>query len=744
MHPHSAHCVSSCEGAQRGVLATRAFLTAHVNPGSNCAQARMGWTRACVHTADLPLFARIQTASLLAVACVVQGGGGMRRRRMPVTPDPDPAGMALRIEGLQLPVQRAGAYDDDDDLPQGQPGTVQDQSTCALLLPHSASGAGRAQRQPYRVSPDAPQPTGPGPGDGDVGFGATHSSHSAGQATVLVPLSSWRRVGPGSVQVLRDAQPEGPHSRVAAAEPDIWQWLQSLDAEASTSGTEAFGRSLSLAAARAPHPADGCAPRLPTAAANSPDPGTQQLQAVGSGAALPGLVSPSRTPPASVGTGSSKRLTRAIMACRHWRQLAALAQERSSSGCGPPNALHLGAFLSRLSRFLPNPKPGGQEAADLLAFMGYLESMAGAQLEASCEQPLPASWARHVEQQQQTPQQQQLGRSSVGMGPRQVASVIGALARLKYLRRPPAKLVHLAAAVAWPRLLHYAPAELTQLLWALATLRHRPGPDWMHQACRAALARAREYTPRELSTVLWALASLKYSPGRAWTSRWLGQVGVQMQAMSAYDLSQTLWALAALRVPREALPEGWADTALARAAEVLRPGACRPQDVCNALCAMAALRLRPRPMLLSDAFNAAAIDSAALARCRPIDLAHLLWAAAALHYRPWPNTMRGILQGLRDAAHKLTAQDVGQALWALGSMQYQPQRAAMHAMLSRLLALLPAAAGDVGREAAALPQALAMAVWAMAKLRMRPRPQLIGCLMDAAQRLAPHFSPQVS
>ncbi|GLC46973.1 hypothetical protein PLESTM_002002400 [Pleodorina starrii] len=361
------------------------------------------------------------------------------------------------------------------------------------------------------------------------------------------------------------------------------------------------------------------------------------------------------------------------------------------------------------------------------------------------------------------------------LGPRQLATSLAALARMRSVGWPVAEdRALLGAAVAlsgfW-QLESFPSQELTTLVYSLAKLGHHPGRTWLEAACDAAAGAAaqRHMCARQLSTFLWALATLRHQPGEAFMTAWTKAAVRAMARFSAYDISQALWALATLHRARSppplaaagataaaelllpcatapalphGLPEVFVRAALGRAKAVLRSagggrGDCVPQDVCNILWAVSQLQLGPpRAWVTVVASALLSAPDAAIASCRPADLAGLLWALARM--LPASPPPRGEMLRVVRAAARLVGQcgeqDMSNIFWALGSMRFVPPPRVMHAFGLRLLQLCV--------QGAAGPQLLSTALWCCVRLHVPPRPALLRQLLAAAARSAPQFDPR--
>lgn len=54
--------------------------------------------------------------------------------------------------------------------------------------------------------------------------------------------------------------------------------------------------------------------------------------------------------------------------------------------------------------------------------------------------------------------------------------------------------------------------DISNTLWALATLRHHPGKELMAAAARQAVLTAQQFKPQEVANTLWSFAILGHHP----------------------------------------------------------------------------------------------------------------------------------------------------------------------------------------------------------------------------------------
>eukprot|EP00887_Chlorella_sp_A99_P006564 scaffold3.g6564.t1 len=112
------------------------------------------------------------------------------------------------------------------------------------------------------------------------------------------------------------------------------------------------------------------------------------------------------------------------------------------------------------------------------------------------------------------------------------------------LRRCPQKLMQVLCREALPLLPQFKPQELSNLLWALATMGHYPGDTTVARISEAAVACAERMKAQEVANTCWAWATLRFFPGAAaleamLAACWHGGV----ERFKSQDIGNALWAL---------------------------------------------------------------------------------------------------------------------------------------------------------------------------------------------------------
>ena len=175
----------------------------------------------------------------------------------------------------------------------------------------------------------------------------------------------------------------------------------------------------------------------------------------------------------------------------------------------------------------------------------------------------------------------------------------------------------------------------------------------------AALARPQEFKPQELTNLLWAFATLKRRHARLFEA--LGEVATgRMGEFTPQGLSQTVWAFSKLNLSKHSLLLAAAAAALPRLASY------DPQSVATLAWAFANLEVEHRPLM-------AAVSQHASARPTAFDSAsasQLLWALSRLSDGVEPLAVEALARRLREVAS--AGLEPKQLLYALGALAKLP------------------------------------------------------------------------
>lgn len=76
------------------------------------------------------------------------------------------------------------------------------------------------------------------------------------------------------------------------------------------------------------------------------------------------------------------------------------------------------------------------------------------------------------------------------------------------------ELLTAMAAQAMQRLQHFNSQNISNTLWAFASLNHHPGPMLLKVLQRELVHKLRQFTPQGIENVLWAFATLGHHPGK--------------------------------------------------------------------------------------------------------------------------------------------------------------------------------------------------------------------------------------
>jgi hypothetical protein len=275
--------------------------------------------------------------------------------------------------------------------------------------------------------------------------------------------------------------------------------------------------------------------------------------------------------------------------------------------------------------------------------------------------------------------------------------------------RPSLAWVDAALSAASRDLASLQPQGAVQLLWALATLRHRPSAGFMRQALARLQLELHVLPPEGFASVLWSLVSLGYSPGDTWWSSCWYCLAHKAGAMGAFEVASVAAAAAALQADP---PPGVIAALSARGLAVL-PGAA-PAVAARLLLALAQLGWQPRASSsdgsdgVSDGSGgnsrteAAAVLSAcgaalrsAAATASPSDALGLLRAAAALGLapdRPWLEAAEAALLAGAKGRPVLSPSEAADGVVLVAALGGAPGQAWADAMLASAVPKPPPAA----------------------------------------------------
>jgi hypothetical protein len=188
-----------------------------------------------------------------------------------------------------------------------------------------------------------------------------------------------------------------------------------------------------------------------------------------------------------------------------------------------------------------------------------------------------------------------------------------------------------------------------------------------------------------VSNTLWALGTLGHRPSESWFSRVLDQQQKSnMVRASAQSVSNTLWGLATLCV----LPKRAYMLQLMHQAKRLLP-VMTPQALANTLWALAVLEFTPSEAWLTTFWSASSVSSM---HFTTQGLVNLLWAVSRLKLSPNRPWLKSLLQQLQQQLPELQPQAVANIAWSLAHMQQQQAQLPQEQQpLSEVLALYHAA-----------------------------------------------------
>jgi hypothetical protein len=258
------------------------------------------------------------------------------------------------------------------------------------------------------------------------------------------------------------------------------------------------------------------------------------------------------------------------------------------------------------------------------------------------------------------------------------------------------------------------PRNLSNSVWALATLRYDPGPEWVARFCGVASARSiRRFNEQQLANTAWSLAVLGYAPEEDWLRAFTAAAVARCGTFLPQHLSNILWALATLRWH----PGADAMAALCGRARELLP-AFNSQNVANTLFGLSRFSHTPACGLLDELVAA---TERRLHEFTPSEICGTLWAFSGLSYNPGAAWLAAFDATAATRLREFSAQGLSNSLLSFARLGHNPGREVLHSYGIAFRARL----GE------ATPQALANTVFAYG--------QMHSCAKDAPPPVAPAF-----
>lgn len=115
-----------------------------------------------------------------------------------------------------------------------------------------------------------------------------------------------------------------------------------------------------------------------------------------------------------------------------------------------------------------------------------------------------------------------------------------------HLHRAPQMLMMELLKEAQPMLGQFKPQELSNFLWAMATMGFYPGTGTVDAVTRAAATACGRMKPQELANTVWAWATMRHFPGVAAMEHLLGCAEAQLDRFKSQELGMLGWAAAKL------------------------------------------------------------------------------------------------------------------------------------------------------------------------------------------------------
>ncbi|KAJ1487970.1 hypothetical protein T484DRAFT_1940176 [Baffinella frigidus] len=174
--------------------------------------------------------------------------------------------------------------------------------------------------------------------------------------------------------------------------------------------------------------------------------------------------------------------------------------------------------------------------------------------------------------------------------------------------------------------------DISNVLWALATMGIKPGPGLLEAMQRRATATENDFKPQGVANVLWALATMGITADARLLEAMQGRATATAGDFKPQGVANVLWALATMGITADArLLEAMQARATATARDF------KPQSVANVMWALATMGIEPEPRLL-DAMQRQA--TAMAGKFKPQEVANVLRALACFDTSPSQESVR--------------------------------------------------------------------------------------------------------
>ena len=213
---------------------------------------------------------------------------------------------------------------------------------------------------------------------------------------------------------------------------------------------------------------------------------------------------------------------------------------------------------------------------------------------------------------------------------------------------------------------HAKPQEVSNVLWAAATLQLKLTAVELRQLLGKLVAVLAEMNSQEVSNTVWAVAKMGQKVPRQQMQQLLGRFESVLASAKPQEVSNTLWAVAKMgqHVPAQQLQQ-----LLGRFESVL--ASAKPQEVSNTLWAVATMGQQVRPQQLQQLLSP--FDNM-LPATKPQHVSNLLWACGKMQYTPLP-LLQSLQQQHRQQLQQLlaaaTPQELANMAWACGQLGYR-------------------------------------------------------------------------
>ncbi|KAJ1473534.1 hypothetical protein T484DRAFT_1972783 [Baffinella frigidus] len=223
----------------------------------------------------------------------------------------------------------------------------------------------------------------------------------------------------------------------------------------------------------------------------------------------------------------------------------------------------------------------------------------------------------------------------------------------------------------------FNPQDISNFMWALATMDVKPDASLLEAMQGRARATAGDFKPQEVTNLMWALATMGIENPDAGLVKMM-QRRARMTAgdFKPQEVTNLMWALATMGIEN---PDAGLVKMMQRRARATA-GDFKPQEVANLVWALATMGVKADAGLL-EAMQGHATATAG--DFKPQEVANLVWALATMGVKADAGLLEAMQGHATATAGDFTPQNLSNLAWALATMGIEPDAGLLEAMQRR-------------------------------------------------------------